>query len=141
MQYPVTVLQALPAGFLCWCQSLVPHLCRPNHCLTHMNTGSCPFSIQTIPVSFIFHCFWQLYAHCDLISVLESSGQCWKDSAGFSFLALVVVCPSVCDNQICSYWQWINFFRRTFVPLIFTFCSSKALSGATQMLVSHRAWS
>lgn len=102
---------------------------------------SCPFSIQTIPVSFIFHCFWHLSAQCDLISMLQSSGQGWKDSAGFSVMALVVICPALCDNEICSYWQGMHFFRGTFGPLIFTFCSSKTLSRATQLLVSHWAQS
>lgn len=138
MKYCNTQSQwALPAGFLCWCQSLIPHLCRPNHCLP----TSCPFLIRTIPVSFIFHCFWHLSAQCDLISMLESSGQCWKDSAGFCVMALVVICPALCDNEICSYWQGMHFFRGTFGPLIFTFCSSKTLSRATQLLVSHWAHS
>lgn len=132
---------ALPAELLCCCQSLIPHLSRPNPCLTHRSTGSCPFSIQTIPVSCIFHCFWHLYAECDLISMLESSGQGWEDSAGFSPMVLAGRCPALCDSEICSYWQGMAFLRGTFGPVIFTFCSGKTLSRATQMLVSHWAQS
>lgn len=67
------------------------------------------------------------YAQCSLIS-LPSSGQLSpKDSAEFSFMALVVICPALCGSEVCSYLARYVFPQWDFWSFIF--CSSKTLCG------------